>query len=229
MKVAQFLILLFYVLLAAVHPLWAEGVGPAPLQLAPGSAIQQGQPALQSPGPGLAASMGEQQPLRDIHPPLPLPEERSPVMLVVGLFLLLLVLLAALFWFFRLRKKKVSLPFAHETAMAALLRARSLMTPDQVVLYAEELSDILRRYIEARFCIHSTRQTTEEFFSCLTENPGQAVALLEDHCDSLKDCLSQCDMAKFARYTPDSSCMKKMEKAVQNFIESTRENVEGGR
>lgn len=54
-------------------------------------------------------SLGEEQQLRDVHPPLPLPEERSYVLPVIGLLLLLLVL-AAVFWFFRLRKKKVFCP-----------------------------------------------------------------------------------------------------------------------
>ncbi len=230
MKVEQFLIFLLVAIFAVAQPLWAEDAGQAPLQLAPGSGVQQEtlQHPLPQPGQGMMPSLGEEQQLRDVHPPLPLPEERNYVLLVVGLLLLLLVL-AAVFWFFRLRKKKVFLPFAHETALADLLRARALMTPDQALLYADELSDILRRYIEARFSIHSTRQTTKEFFSCLTENPGRTAAHLEDHCDSLKECLGQCDMAKFARCIPDRSSMEKMEQAVQNFIESTRENGEGGR
>jgi Domain of unknown function (DUF4381) len=229
LKVVQFLMLLFSVLLVVDQPLCAEDKGQAPLQLVPGTGVQQGlSHPLAQPGSGLMPSLGEQQQLHDIHGPFPLPEEKSYVLLFVGLFLLLLVLAAA-FWFFRLRKKKIIPPFAHDTALAALLGARSLMTPDQALLYADELSDILRRYIEARFRVHSTRQTTQEFLSCLTENPGQRAALLEEHSDSLKECLGQCDMAKFARRTPDRSCMEKMEKAVETFIESTRENGKGGR
>lgn len=228
MRGFSFLVLFLSVLLAVSQAFCAEEAG-QPLQLAPGSGVQQALPqTLPAPGPGLPPSMGEQQQLRDIHPPLPLPEEKSYALLFGGLLTVLLVL-AALFWFMRLRKKKVLLPFAHETALADLLRARSLMTADGALRYADELSDILRRYIEARFRIRSTRQTTKEFFSRLTENPGETAALLEEHCDSLEECLGQCDMAKFARCTPDRSCMIKMELAVQNFIESTRENGQGGR
>lgn len=228
MKAIQLLILLFSVLLAVAQPLYAEDAK-QPLQLAPGSGVQQALPqTLPAPGPGLASSMGEPPQLRDIHPPLPLPEERSYALLIAGVLIVFLVL-AALFWFFRLRKKKVLLPFAHETALADLLRARSLMTPEQALRYADELSDILRRYIEARFRIRSTRQTTKEFFSCLAGNPARTETLLKEHGDSLKECLGQCDMAKFALCTPDRSSMEKMEHAVQDFIESTRENGQGGR
>ncbi len=166
--------------------------------------------------------------LRDIHPPVLLPEPPDYTVLIVAV-LLLLVVLAVLFWFFRMRKKKISLPRAHETALADLVRARSFMSAEQALQYAAAVSDILRRYIEKRFRIRTTRQTTKEFFAALGGNPGKAATELEKHHDSLKVCLEQCDMAKFARRTPDRTHMEKMETAVKNFIESTRETKEGGR
>jgi len=166
--------------------------------------------------------------LRDIHPPVLLPEAPDYTMLIASALFLLFVL-AVLFWFFRLRKKNVSLPFAHETALADLVRARTLMNAEQALQYAATLSDILRRYIENRFRIQTTRKTTKEFFAGLAGNPGKTAILLEDHHDSLKNCLDQCDMAKFARCTPDRGSMDKMETAVQDFIEATRENREGGK
>ncbi len=166
--------------------------------------------------------------LRDIHPPLLLPEAPDYTVLIAGVLLALCVL-ALLFWFFRRKKKKIPLPFAHETALADLARIRALMTAEQALQYAAILSDILRRYIEERFRIKTTRKTTKEFFAGLTTNPAKAAMLLEDHHDSLENCLDQCDMAKFARRTPDRGSMEKMETAVLNFIESTRENREGGK
>jgi LPXTG-motif cell wall-anchored protein len=167
--------------------------------------------------------------LRDIHPPLLLPEEPNYALFAAGL--LLVVLLAALlFWFFRLRKKTIVLPFAHETALADLARARSKMTGEQALQYAEEVSSILRCYVEKRFNIQTSRQTTKEFFTRLTTDSGRRYALFpEEHCTSLQDCLGKCDLAKFARCTPDQPGMKKMEAAVQSFIEDTRENREGGK
>jgi hypothetical protein len=167
--------------------------------------------------------------LRDIHPPLLLPEEPNYVLFVAGILVLLFVA-ALLFWFFRFRKKTISLPLAHETALADLARARSIMSAEQALQYAGEVSDILRRYIEKRFDIQTTRQTTKEFFVSLTENPGRTRTLFsEKHCASLEECLRQCDMAKFARCIPDRRSMEKMEAAVRDFIEDTRENREGGK
>ena len=101
------------------------------------------------------------------------------------------------------------------------MRARNLITAEQSLQYATELSLILRRYIEARFRIQSTRKTTKEFFTGLTESPKQESILPEDHRERLKECLEECDMAKFARYVPDRNSMEKMESAVQYFVEST--------
>ncbi len=223
MKVIRFLIPLFFLLLLTGQALCAVNGGQAPLQLVPGPGSPP-PPALQQGG----QSMGEQVQLRDIHPPLPLPEEANYTLLVAGVILFLL-LLAAVVWFFRGRRKKVHLPFAHDTALADLVAARSLMTPEQGLQYAKRLSDILRSYIEARFRIHTTRQTTKEFFVSLAENPGRAAMGLEAHSDSLHECLDHCDLAKFARCTPDRNGMEQMERAVQDFIESTRENREGAR
>lgn len=165
--------------------------------------------------------------LRDIHPPLLLPEPPDYTLPIVAV-LLLLTVLAALFWYFRLRKKKVFVPMAHETALADLARARNLMSSEQALQYASVLSDILRRYIEKRFRIGTTRQTTKEFFATLRKNPGKSAMELEEHHDNLKACLDQCDMAKFARRTPDLNDMEKMETAVHDFIAATRETKEGG-
>jgi Domain of unknown function (DUF4381) len=233
MRIVRFLILLFVLHFLGVQFLQAADSSQPPLQLAPGSGIQPvaGQPLPQAPLPPPGhgnMSGGEEEQLRDIHPPVALPEEKNYIMLGGGL-LLLLFILTMLFWFLRRRKKKSVLPLAHETALAELLRLRSLMTSEQALLYAKELSDTLRRYIEQRFRIRASRKTTKEFFASLTENPEQTVLLVEDHGDSLKTCLDRCDLAKFARCTPDQRGMENMEAAVQEFIDATRENREGGK
>lgn len=232
MKIIQVLTLFLVLQLPGPHSLLAADREQPPLQLAPGSGIQSeaGQTVPRAPFPATGQgnmTAGEQEQLRDIHPPMLLPEAKNYAMPAAGLLLLLLVA-AVLFWFFRRRKKKPVLSLAHETALADLLRLRSLMSSEQALLYAKELSDILRCYIEKRFRIRASRQTTREFFAGLTGNPGQIALLVEDHGDSLKTCLDQCDMAKFARCTPTLQSMENMEAAVQEFIQATRENREGG-
>ena len=170
----------------------------------------------------------EQEQLRDIHPPLLLPEAPDYTMLIAGILVFFLLLAVAL-WFFRFRKKEVVLPSAHETALADLQSARSLMNVEQAKQYAVEVSMILRRYIEQRFRIRTSRQTTKEFFTSLLASPRQTAELFDTHSESLHECLDQCDLAKFARSTPDRNSMEKMETAVQDFIVATRELTKGGK
>jgi hypothetical protein len=233
MKIIQLLTLLLVLQSLGSHSLLASDTAQPPLQLAPGSGIQSGvgpgvQQAPFPPTGQRTLAANEQEQLRDIHPPLLLPEEKNYTMLAAALFLLLLTV-AALFWFIRRRKKKIILPLAHETALADLLRLRSLMSPEQALLYAKELSDVLRRYLEKRFCIRASRKTTREFFASLTEDLDRTTLVVEDHGDSLRSCLDQCDMAKFARCTPDLHSMERMERAVRDFIEATRKQVKGGK
>ena len=169
----------------------------------------------------------EQEQLRDIHPPLLLPEAPDYTMLIAGILFFLLLLGVAL-WFFRFRKKKVFFPSAHETALADIQLARNLMTVEQAKQYAVEVSMILRRYIEQCFHIRTSRQTTKEFFTSLTVSSKQTIELFDIHSASLHECLDQCDLAKFARCRPDQNSMEKMETAVQDFIVSTRVPEKGG-
>ncbi len=170
----------------------------------------------------------EQLLLRDIQPPLTLPEEPAYAV-YVAVAVAVLVLLGLLYWFFRRRKKAVKLPAAHEEALADLIRARNMMTVEQGLQYAAEVSGILRKYIEKRFRIKTSRQTTREFFSAITDRFGDGQSLFsEEQRGRLEECLKECDMAKFARCTPDMVVMDRMESAVRNFIEETRETREGG-
>ncbi len=167
--------------------------------------------------------------LRDIQPPLPLPEE--PVYMVYFLAIVAIILIAALvYWLFRRKNKAVRFPAAHETALAALSRARQTMSVEQGVQYATDVSGILRKYIEERFCIQASRQTTREFFDSITERTDRGTDIFSrEHRSRLKECLRECDMAKFARCTPDIQSMEKMESAVRDFIEETHGYREGGK
>jgi len=170
----------------------------------------------------------EHEQLRDIHPPLLLPEAPDYTLLIAGILVFFLLLAVAL-WFFRYRKKGVILPSAHETALADLKSARSQMNAERAKQYAAEVSTILRCYIEQRFRIKTSRQTTKEFFANLMVTPRQTTELFDTHSKSLHECLDQCDLAKFARCSPDRNSMEKMESAVQDFIVATRERAKGGK
>jgi len=164
--------------------------------------------------------------LRDILGPIPLPESQIPWLLAGGILLLLLA--GALFFFLRRRKKKEAPSLlAHEIALAELARARKLITAGKGLAYAQRLSALLRQYIESRFRVSSTRQTTAELLKRLQTGDGATEEIMV-HLDPLQTCLQQCDLAKFAHLPPDQSAMESMESSVCHFIESTTEQADSG-
>ena len=143
--------------------------------------------------------------------------------ILIGLAVLVLV---GLYLYLRTRRTKDRKELSpDEIALAELARLQALMNPAQALNYADQLAEILRRYVEARFLIRSTRQTTREFFLGLTRN-SQAVAAIKEHQDHLQECLEQCDMAKFAHCVPDRQGMETMEQAVRGFIEATGQSAD---
>ncbi len=164
--------------------------------------------------------------LRDIQPPILLPEDPN-YMLIAAIVLGCCLLAAWLIWFFKFRKNKIALPGVHEVALAELVQLRKLMNQENAAIYAAKLSDVLRSYIENRFQIPSSRQTSREFFRSLHNNPIDTAMLFAQHTESLKQCLGQCDMAKFAKSIPTGQDMEQMENAVQQFVEATKQTVKG--
>ena len=160
----------------------------------------------------------------DIRGPVELPDSLGVlVWFLIGLAVVALIGLLLYFW--KRRKKGQKPPRPHELALIELARLRPMMNPEQALIYAAQLSEILRRYVEARFLIPSTRQTTREFFAGFISNP-QAVSSMAEHHDHLQGCLEQCDMAKFAHCVPDQQDMEAMELAVRGFIEATGQSVD---
>ncbi len=166
--------------------------------------------------------------LRDIHGPLPI-SEYPPYLLELAIALLVIGALLLLYFFLKRRKKSQPPPIAPwDKALLELDEARQLISEGRSLLYMERASQILRRYIESRFALHSTRQTTQEFLASL-QNAGDSP--LTQYQAELRPCLEQADMAKFAHLIADQSHLQQMEQAVQTFIRSTRPQVppQGGR
>jgi hypothetical protein len=208
----SFLTTILLVLSLLVLPLataaWcAEQPSPPPLQLH------------QAPSAAPTTPQGEE--IRDIKGPVPVADASR--LLFSALIACVLLLIAALVFVYLKRRRKPPVPVTppETIALAELDQARSLMA--QPLVYAERISAILRQYIESRFQIHSTRQTTQEFFSCLKNSPTIGPIDLHDPAGNLQECMEQCDIAKFAHGLPNQERMLAMDQAVRTFIETARQ------
>ncbi len=164
--------------------------------------------------------------IRDIKGPVPIADSTRFLIPAIAGFVLCLA--AVLLFLFLKRRKRPKTPASlpDVTALAELDRARILM--ERPLVYAERVSAILRQYIEARFQIRSTRQTTREFFARLQDGTTIAEVDIKNHAGDLQECMEQCDIAKFAHGTPDQEGMAGMDQAARNFIETTRQHENPG-
>lgn len=126
-------------------------------------------------------------------------------------------------WLVRRRLRRpappVPEPPADQWAMRELVRldAAPMSGPDDVQRYHILLADVLRVYIDRRFGLHASEQTTREFLSTLK----QSAALPEEQQDQLRSVLERCDLAKFARidYSP-SDCRATAQQARDFVVQS---------
>lgn len=203
-------------IIAAPGAVFAAGASEESLTLRqpPGQATAQ---------PGMKAQQIEE--LRDIHGPVSIAGQ--PPYWAIGGAVAVLAILAALYFYLKKWRKPAPtpLPSPWETALAELAAAKELQ--NKGLLYMEKASEILRRYIESRFAIRSTRQTTREFLAGLNHT-GQHNPLAP-YRPELQACLEQADMAKFARLVPDSGVLAQMERAVTEFVKKTEPPATGGK
>jgi hypothetical protein len=94
---------------------------------------------------------------------------------------------------------------AHEVALEALARIESspMLERGQVKEYHIEISDVLRRYVEARFGVTALEMTTWEIIEGL-----ERVQVDPGFREGLRRFLDQCDMVKFAKVRPDADASR---------------------
>jgi hypothetical protein len=126
------------------------------------------------------------------------------------------------FYFRRKGRKEIIRIFksAHEIAYERLraLVEQDLVSAGKIKEFYEQISDILRHYIEHRFNIHAPERTTEEF---LAELPSANLLTASDQ-NLLAEFLKHCDLVKFAKYNPTTEQIQKTFDLVKNFIETTK-------
>jgi hypothetical protein len=154
--------------------------------------------------------------IRDIRGPKAVPSPELWMMEVAGAAALAGLAYAAWRWY---RRVKLAPKTAGEIALARLEKALRLMQPETAREFSIEVSEIVRKYIEARFNVLASHQTTEEFLHGLVE-PSDA--LLARHQELLEDFLGHCDLAKFARWVLSVEEMKTMHESARTFVLETQ-------
>ncbi|MBI4436027.1 MAG: LPXTG cell wall anchor domain-containing protein [Candidatus Omnitrophica bacterium] len=137
----------------------------------------------------------------------------------------LLLLLSLIAWFF-LRKKKKFLPMEaspprppHLLALQELDRIDgSGLSKTNVKEYYFLISNVLRHYLEGRFSYRAPEQTTEEFLEATSEDS----VLNESQKKLLKHFLEQCDLVKFANWTPPPVEVLRLSRTAREFIYETK-------
>ncbi len=129
-----------------------------------------------------------------------------------GLLALLLVLLGR-------RPRAVSSVPPHERALAELNALEQAGPPPGAPpdWLHTRISGVVRRYLEERFSLRASRQTTEEFFAEIDRS---------DHLDphqrqTLRDLLARCDLAKFTGLPPSAPEWAEAAELARSFVRQT--------
>jgi hypothetical protein len=119
-------------------------------------------------------------------------------------------------WLHRSRRPQSLL----ETTLRRLEGARALMRPDTARAFGVAASELIRHYIEQRFDVAATRQTTEEFLHALPHWSNEALAR---HRALLTVFLQHCDLVKFAGDTLAVTDMESLFQSARGFVLETSE------
>ena len=166
-------------------------------------------------GAPAAAPATNAEDIRDIRGPKAVPSPDLWLAELAGATALAALAYAAWRWY---RRVKTAPKTPSEIALEQLEKALRLMQPESGREFSIEVSEIIRTYIEARFRVKASHQTTEEFLHGLME-PSDA--LLARHQELLSDFLGHCDLAKFARWVLSEEEMKSMHASAKTFVVET--------
>ncbi len=164
----------------------------------------------------------------DIYGPLTVPLNYT---LIAVIALLVLAALAVLFFFVtrKIGRKQTSVTTTPPSikALNELERAAAETMPHDPMVFAERLSEVLRRFIEEQFGIHSTRQTTREFLDNISDSANPHIHALTAQQEELKEILQLCDLAKYAQKQPGNESIGQMADRARQFITRSTEREDG--
>ena len=161
--------------------------------------------------------------IRDIRPPVPLRSFFYLYCLLAVIFVVAVIFFASkmIKQKYRVSALKAEIIPAHILAYEELerLKNKNYIATDRVKIYFDELSDIVRRYLENRFGLRAPEMTTEEFLNYVR---GQSL-LAQPHKQLLKEFLEKCDLVKFAKYHPSKEEIDSAFDSAKIFVDQTKE------
>ena len=155
--------------------------------------------------------------IRDIKPPVAIPNGWEWVWWTLGALAFLAMLFLAWKWW---QKRRSQIPVvppvpAHVRAKQKLAEALALIA--QPKLFCILVSDTVRIYLEERFNFHAPERTTEEFLYEL-----QATDLLAaEQKEKLGEFLERCDLVKFAKYEPGEPELLDLHSSAVRLVDET--------
>jgi len=159
--------------------------------------------------------------IRDIKPPMAIPNGWEWLWWALGALVLVLLLLAWRQFLKRVTKASPTPPVpAHVRAKQKLEEAMALIS--QPKPFCILVSDTVRTYLEERFTFRAPERTTEEFLREL----GVTDLLLPEQKESLGRFLESCDLVKFAKYEPGESELRGLHGSAVKLVEETEPHIE---
>jgi hypothetical protein len=107
-----------------------------------------------------------------------------------------------------------------EKTLERLEETRPLMNPATAREFGIAASEVIRNYIEKRFGVIATQQTTEEFLQTLLQGSNETLAR---HRSLLAQFLQQCDFVKFAGASLAIADMESLFQSARSFVLETSE------
>lgn len=153
---------------------------------------------------------------KDIKPPKEIPMNFIPFIIIISAIIIISIILFLIMR--RKRKKKTEeekeqIP-AYEIAYK---RLDALKFESDVKKYYIKLSDIIRRYIEARYHIPGPLETTDELYRAM-KKARIRLSIIE----TVRSFLDSCDLVKFAKYIPTTEEVQKDTLTGREIIDKTR-------
>ncbi|MBU6409675.1 MAG: hypothetical protein KGR98_04735 [Verrucomicrobia bacterium] len=162
--------------------------------------------------------------IRDIKPPIPIPNEWTPLWWAVAAITVLAALFVAWRAWRRRRARVPIVPPVPSHVRARQMLEKALQFIGQPKPFCTLVSHAIRVYLEQRFDFRAPERTTEEFLRELTRTdrltPGQK--------QSLAQFLESCDLVKFAKYEPrENELLALHQSALQLVDETEPKGMEG--